>query len=83
LIPGTSKKAGLYLKKAITMALFGDYYRKKVYVALGESNCGKGVSVGALKQAFCGYVDEFTANELLDNPNNSQDQAIRPSWLRG
>jgi hypothetical protein len=74
--------AGLYLRKAITMALWGDYRRKKFYIGLGESNCGKGVSAGALRQAFCEYVDEFCANELLYNPRNSQDESRKLAWLK-
>ena len=73
---------GDYLKKAITMGLYGDYYRKKFYVAIGDSNCGKGLIVCAMRAAFCGYVDEFSANELIYNASNSQDEARRLSWLK-
>ena len=76
------KDAGVYLKKAIAMALFGDYRRKKFYLGLGDANCGKGVSVGAFRQAFCEYVGEFCANELLYNAKNSQDESRRLAWLK-
>jgi hypothetical protein len=75
-------EVGTFFKKAITMGIYGDYWRKKFYVALGDANCGKGVTVGALKEAFCGYVDEFCANELLYNPGNSQDESRRLAWLK-
>ena len=73
---------GDYLKKAITMGLYGDYFRKKFYVAIGDANCGKGLIVCALRSAFCGYVDEFSANELIYNAGNSQDEARRLAWLK-
>lgn len=76
------KESGLYLKKAITMALYGDYRRKKFYFGLGEANCGKGVVVSALRQAFCEYVGEFNANELLYNARNSQDESRKLAWLK-
>ena len=76
------RAVGQYLKRVLTMGIYGDYYRKKFYVALGESNCGKGVIVGAMLNAFGGYVDEFNANELLYNPGNSQDESRRLAWLR-
>ena len=75
-------EAGTYLKKAITMAIYGDYWRKKFYIVLGDANCGKGVTVGALKETFGDYVDEFCANELLYNPSNSQDESRRLAWLK-
>lgn len=78
----SSCEVGTFFKKAITMAIYGDYWRKRFYVALGDANCGKGVTVGALKEAFCDYVDEFCANELLYNPGNSQDESRRLAWLR-
>ena len=64
------------------MALFGDYFRRKFYLALGEASCGKGVTVGAMREAFCEYVAEFSANELLYNPRNGQDESRRLSWLK-
>lgn len=74
--------AGMYLLKGITMGMYGDYYRKKLYLALGEADCGKGLTVGALREAFGDYVDEFSANELLYNARNSQDEARRLAWLK-
>lgn len=74
--------AGVYLKKAITMGLWGDYIRKKFYLGLGDANCSKGVSVGALRQAFCEYIGEFSANELLYNDKNTQDESRRLAWLK-
>lgn len=35
-----------------------------------------------MRAAFCGYVNEFSANELLYNPGNSQDESRRLSWLK-
>lgn len=78
----TGAEVGEYLKKAITMGLYGDYFRKKFYVAIGDANCGKGLIVCAMRSAFCGYVDEFSANELIYNAGNSQDEARRLSWLK-
>lgn len=75
-------EAGVYLKKGITMALWGDYIRKKFYLGLGDANCSKGVSVGAFRQAFCEYVGEFGANELLCNDKNTQDESRRLAWLK-
>jgi len=79
---GANKDAGLYLKKAFTMGLFGDYRRKKFYIGIGDADCGKGVSIDAFKESFGGYADDFSANELLYNPNNSQDEARRLAWVK-
>ncbi len=75
-------QAGLYLKKALCMALLGDYRRKKFYACLGESNCGKGLTTDAFKKAFEGYIGDWNANELKYNPRNGQDEARKLSWIQ-
>lgn len=72
---------GLYLKKTITMALFGDYKRKLVAVALGDSDCGKGVTTNALMKSFCGYVSSWDSSELFSKDKNGMDVARQNSWL--
>jgi hypothetical protein len=72
---------GEYFKKSLCMALFGDYYRKKVYFAIGNTNSGKGVLVNAFSSAFGSYIHEFDANNLLYN-NNSQDEAKKLAWIK-
>lgn len=72
---------GLYLKKTITMALFGDYKRKLVAVALGDSDCGKGVTTNALMKSFCGYVSTWDSSELFSKDKNGMDVARQNSWL--
>jgi hypothetical protein len=74
-------EAGTYLKKSLCMAIFGDYFRKQFTFAIGEPNSGKGVIVNAFRESFGGYIDEFDANNLLHNPNNSQDEAKKLAWL--
>lgn len=76
------KLAGEYLKKALCMAIYGDYRRKKFYLGLGEANCGKGVVVNAISAAFEGFIDEYDANNLLYNPNNHADEAKRLAWVK-
>ena len=75
------REAGEYLKKVLTMSLFGDYFRKKFYVSIGPTNCGKSVLVDAMKHCFCGYVVTFDANNLYYNSNCSSDEAKRLSWI--
>jgi len=72
---------GLYLKKTITMALFGDYKRKLVAVALGDSDCGKGLTTNALINSFCGYVSTWDSSELFSKDRNGMDIARQNSWL--
>jgi len=72
---------GLYLKKTITMALFGDYKRKLVAVALGDSDCGKGVTTNALMNSFGGYVSSWDSSELFSKEKNGMDVARQNSWL--
>ena len=75
------KEAGEYLKKALTMGIFGDYFRKKFYVAIGNTNCGKSLLVDAMKHCFGDYITTFNANNLYYNPNCSSDEAKRLSWI--
>ena len=74
--------AGDYLKKALCMGIYGDYTRKKFYIAVGLSNTGKGVLVNAMTNSFEGYIDEYDANNLLYNQNCSTDEAKRLAWLK-
>ena len=74
-------ESGIYLKKSLCMALFGDYYRKKFLFSVGQSNSGKGVLVNAFRNAFGGYIDEFDANNLLYN-QNSQDESKKLAWIK-
>lgn len=76
------KLAGEYLKKALCMAIYGDYTRKKFYISVGLSNSGKGVLVNAITQTFESFIEEYDANNLLYNPNCSTDEAKRLSWLK-
>ena len=73
--------AGEYLKKSLTMAIFGDYFRKKFYINVGLANCGKGLLVYAMKKCFEEFIGEFDANNLIYNKNCSSDEAKRLSWL--
>ena len=75
------RHAGDYLRKALCMALYGDYRRKKFYFCLGDPNCGKGLLVDALKQSFGGYIAEWNANQMKYNPRSSQDEAMKLSWV--
>ena len=72
---------GLYLKKTITMALFGDYKRKLVTACLGDSDCGKGVTTNALQNSFGGYVSSWDSSELFSKDKNGMDVARQNSWL--
>jgi len=72
---------GLYLKKTITMALFGDYRRKLIAVGLGDSDCGKGLTTNALINSFCGYVSSWDSSELFSKDKNGMDVARQNSWL--
>jgi len=74
-------ESGIYLKKSLCMALYGDYYRKKFLFSTGLSNCGKGLLVNAFRNAFDGYIDEFDANNLLYN-QNSQDESKKLAWVK-
>jgi hypothetical protein len=73
---------GDYLKKTITMGIYGDYRKKKFYIGLGQSNCGKSMLVNALRQSFGDYITEWDANNILYNKHNTQDEAKRLSWIK-
>jgi hypothetical protein len=73
--------SGDYLKKVLTMSLFGDYKRKKCYFGTGRTNSGKGLLCQAFRNAFDGFVDEFNANNLCFN-NNSCDEAKKLAWIK-
>lgn len=73
--------SGEYLKKILTISLFGDYKRKKCYFGTGRTNSGKGLLCQAFRNAFGGFVDEFNANNLCYN-NNSSDEAKKLSWIK-
>lgn len=73
---------GEYLKKSITMGMYGDYRKKKFYIGLGQSNCGKSVLVNSLRQTFGDYITEWDANNILYNTHNTQDEAKRLSWVK-
>jgi hypothetical protein len=79
---GDGRLAGEYMKKSLTIGLVGDYFRKKFYFSTGQANCGKSMMVTAFRNAFEGYIDEFDANNLLYQPNNTQDEAKRLSWVK-
>jgi len=74
--------AGDFLKKSLCIALTGDYFRKKFYFGLGDSNSGKGVLVCAMKHAFEQYIQEFDANNFLYQPHNNSDEAKKLAWLQ-
>jgi hypothetical protein len=76
-----NRTTGLYLKKTITMALFGDYKRKLVAVALGDSDCGKGLTTNALMNSFNGYVSSWDSSELFSKDKSGMDVARQNSWL--
>jgi len=80
---GDGQEAGRYLMKAMTMAIFGDYRRKKFYFGLGDSNCGKGLLTQAMASAFGSYVAQFDANNFKYNSRNGQDEAKQKAWLTG
>ena len=74
-------QGGEYLKKALTMAIYGDYFRKKFYICTGSANCGKGLLVGAMTECFEGFIEEYDANNFLYNSKCSTDEAKRLAWL--
>ena len=81
------KDIGTYWKKALAVGLAGDYKRKKFYLGVGKSNCGKGVITRALKQAFgdCdkgGYVAEWGADNLKYKRDNGGDEAKKLAWTQ-
>jgi hypothetical protein len=78
---GNNNEAGTYFKKILCVSLIGDYLRKKFFFGVGKSNSGKGLLVSAFRNAFEEYIDEYDANNLLYNPQNSQDEAKRLSWV--
>lgn len=80
--PFNGGTAGLYLLKSITMALFGDYRRKRVIMCVGTTNCGKSKLTEALRASFGGYIGEFTANCLIYNERNGQDEAKLLAWMQ-
>jgi phage/plasmid-associated DNA primase len=73
--------SGLYLKKTITMALFGDYRRKTFTSVLGESNSGKGATTAIVKSTFDEYVSFWDSNELLSKDRSGMDVARQNTWL--
>jgi len=79
---GDGRDAGQYMKKSLAIGLAGDYRRKKFYMGLGEANCGKGVVVSAFRSTFCGYCDEWDANNLKYNSRNGQDEAKKLAWVK-
>ena len=64
------------------MALFGDYRRKRVLMCLGTTDCGKSKLTEALRASFGGYFGEFTANCLIYNERNGQDEAKLLAWFQ-
>jgi hypothetical protein len=77
------KVVGEYEKKALCIGLVGDYRRKKFHFGIGDADCGKGVLVGAMKDAFGGYIGEFDPNNMKYNSRNGQDEAKKMAWIKG
>ena len=73
--------SGLYLKKTITMALFGDYRRKTFTSVLGDSDSGKGATTAIVKSTFDEYVSFWDSNELLSKDKSGMDVARQNTWL--
>ncbi len=76
-----TKCSGLYLKKTITMALFGDYRRKTFTSVLGDSDSGKGCTTSIVKSTFDEYVTFWDSNELLSKDRSGMDVARQNTWL--
>jgi hypothetical protein len=72
---------GRFYKNAIAYAMVGDYSHKKMYVVLGNSNCGKGVMTIALQSALGGYIGTFNGKDLAYNRRNGADSAKALAWL--
>jgi hypothetical protein len=72
-----------YLRIGLSKALYGDYFDKKFYFAVGCSNAGKGVLTDALKATFQGFVGTFNAGALSFNENSGADAAKKLSWVFG
>jgi hypothetical protein len=64
---------GEYIKKAHCMALVGGYTRKNFYLQLGGTNCGKGVLVGAFRDAFDDYICHVDSNDTFKYSNSVQN----------
>lgn len=76
------RDAGLYLLKAITMAILGDYTRKKVYVIVGPSNSGKSLISDYLGYVFGDYVGTFPAEKLAYKANSNRDYSTELYWVK-
>lgn len=75
----SEQDAGVFLKKAFAMALFGDFRCKAFYYCVGLSNAGKGVLADALDGAFTQYVGSFNAESQV---YKNADPVKHLSWLK-
>lgn len=78
----TLQDFGTYLLKAFTMAIYGDYLRKKIYFLKGPVNCGKSLFCDFIKYVFEDYVEDFSAENLLYRPGIEDDYALSLYWLK-
>jgi phage/plasmid-associated DNA primase len=76
-----NSESGLFFKKTVLMAIFGDYRRKQFNTILGDSNSGKGVTTAACIGAFDEYVSTWDSSELLAKDKSGMDAARQNTWL--
>lgn len=77
-------ESGDYLLKALTMAIYGDYTRKKIYFVTGPTGCGKSMLTEFLKFTFGDYIDNsFAAENLKEKSSDGgRDYSRSIYWLK-
>jgi hypothetical protein len=69
-----------YLKKAITLAIYGNYKIRKAIIAIGKTASGKGMIIKMLTKTFPGLVKTFNANNFIYKESN-KDEAQQNMFL--
>jgi hypothetical protein len=73
---------GQFYLNAWTYGIMGDIRWKKAYIAIGPSNCGKGLMTDTMVAAFPGLAQTFNPDALVYKANDSKDEAHKLMWLR-
>lgn len=76
-----ANEMGQFYLNAWTYGIVGEYRHKKLYIAIGPGNSGKGLTTDTMKAAFPGFVTTFTPENLVYRPGDTKDEAAKLMWL--